>query len=218
MLVGNGATAGVCYVNSVGTTIASYNTNIGNLGNTAVVVNLGFNDVGGPVGAVNIGRGATAVTIGNTAAGFRSAGPITLGTAPGTTAHLGWKISGVILTPSTTPISNSITLSISQIDLPIGIWLLVGTYLPNITSTPSSITSAVINFSTSINNVEYGIGYTAFNLVQSTPSASTLSTTSVYNATAATTMYLNCTIAYTGGSITRGTGANTFLYHATRIG
>ena len=80
--VGNGATAGIFNVNSIGTTIASYNTDIGNFGNTAVLVNLGFNGSGGPVGTVNIGRGATAVTIGNTAAGFRSAGPITLGTAP----------------------------------------------------------------------------------------------------------------------------------------
>ncbi len=92
MTLGNGATAGVFTVASVGTVFNTYNTDIGNIGNNAVVVNLGFNGPAGPVGAVNIGRGATAVTIGNTAAGFRSAGPITLGTVATLPAQLGYTV------------------------------------------------------------------------------------------------------------------------------
>lgn len=217
--VGNGATAGVFTVASVGTVFNTYNTDIGNIGNNNVLINLGFNGAGGPVGAVNIGRGATAVTIGNTSAGFRSAGPITLGNTPVTNAHLGFKISGLINTPSTTPIANNgTTLSISQIDLPIGIWLLIGTYAPNIVSTPANITATTINFATAVDTVQYTIGHMTSNITQTTPGITTLSTIGVYNATAAVTMYLNVTMVYSGGSITRGTTGSYFLYTATRIG
>ena len=131
-------------------------------------------------------------------------------------SQLGWKISGVISTPSTTVISsNGTTLTISQIDLPIGIWLLVGTYVPNITSAPSVITSCTINLATLVNTVQYTIGWTT---QQSPPAGSTISTTGIYNATAAVTMYLNISMQYTGGSITRGDGVYYFLYTATRIG
>ena len=104
--IGNGATAGICYLASVGTTIASYNTDIGNLGNSAVLVNVGFNGAGGPVGTVNIGRGATAVTIGNTAAGFKSAGPITLGTTPSSPTQIGFLYNPTV---STTIVSSGST-------------------------------------------------------------------------------------------------------------
>jgi hypothetical protein len=157
----NGATAGVCYVSSVGTNIASFNTDIGNLGNTAVVVNVGFNQAGGPIGTVNIGRGATAVTIGNTAAGFKSAGPITLGSAPSSYTQLGG------LYTSSTFVGFSSPGNIYSFSLPIGNWLIVATlYFPGITTfatlSISSTSNAVDNYgaATSLGNGGIGLNVT----------------------------------------------------------
>jgi len=78
-----GSTGGVFTVNSVGTSINSYNTDIGNFGNNAVVVNVGYNGAG-KAGTVNIGKGATAVNIGTTTSTL-----ISIGNATGTVALSG---------------------------------------------------------------------------------------------------------------------------------